>query len=255
MTEPVLTTEIADYDTDHVRIRGLDLASEVMGRLTFADVLFLLLCRRVPNADERRLLDAILVSLVEHGLTPSAIVARATYASAPESLKGAVAAGLLGAGSVVLGSMEECARLLTDIGDKTLAGASVESEAAAVAAAYGARKERLPGLGHRIHTAGDPRAPRLFEIAAECGRSGRHVESMRALSAAASAEAGKPLHINITGAAAAVLLELGIPWQLHRGFAVISRSAGLVAHIGEELERPITPALRRMVGRAPEPGG
>jgi citrate synthase len=174
-------------------------------------------------------------------------VARVTYGVAPDSIQGAVAAGLLGAGSVVLGSMEECGRLLTEVSTATRAGEPLETAVGRIIADHRASGRRIPGVGHAIHTEGDPRAPRLLEVAEACGRRGPHTRAMEAVAAAASADAGRPLPMNITGAVAAVLLELGVPWQLHRGFALISRSAGLVAHIGEELDAPITPGLRRLV--------
>jgi citrate synthase len=245
-TDAGLTTEIASHDLHHIWIRGHDLTADVMGKRTFGEVVFLLVSHRLPDPQELRLIDAVLVSLMEHGLTPSAIVARVTYSVASESLQGAVAAGLLGAGSLVLGSMEECGRLLDRIAAEVRGGSTSEAAAQRIAEEYRKEKKKLPGVGHVIHTEGDPRAERLFVIAGECGKRGPHVQALEQLVRAAEALAGRKLPINVTGAVAAVLLELGVPWQLHRGFALISRSAGLVAHIGEELERPITPGLRKL---------
>lgn len=245
--ESRIGTQIASNDLHHIWVRGRDLTEELMGQASFSEVVFLLLCERLPDPDERTLLDAVLVALMEHGLTPSAVVTRMTYGVAPESLQGAVAAGLLGAGSQVLGSMEECGEILTGLGEAVAAGGSLEDAARDVAADFRARRRKLPGLGHVIHTEGDPRARRLFEIAESCGRRGQYTRAMDALADAAARQLGRPLPINVTGAVAAVLLELGVPWRLHRGFALISRSAGLVAHVGEEIAAPITPALRRMV--------
>jgi citrate synthase len=243
-----ISTEIASHDLSHIWVRGLDLSADVLGKLSFTEVVFLLIVGRIPDPVDTRLLDAILVSLVEHGLTPSAVVARMNYSVAPESLQGAVAAGLLGVGSRVLGSMEECGQLLTRIDQQVEVGGKSTSVAAAeVAAEYRAQRKRLPGLGHAIHTEGDPRVSRLFEIAAECGHHGRFVAALQELRHAAESSSGRALPLNVTGAVAALLLELGVPWQLHRGFALISRSAGLVAHIGEEMQRPITPAIRKLV--------
>jgi citrate synthase len=255
MTQPGLRTEIATSDLHHIWVRGLDLTSDVMGRLTFTEVVFLLIASRLPTPEEMRVLDAVLVSLMEHGLTPSATVARVTYSVSPESLQGAVAAGLLGAGSVVLGSMEECGRILTQVDEAVTRGRPLAEVLEEVVLDYRRQHRRLPGMGHAIHTEGDPRTARLFEIAKECGFSGRHVAAVQALAKAAESASGRSLPINATGAIAAVLLEVGVPWQLHRGFALISRTAGLVAHIGEELEAPITPTLRKLIREGESPAG
>jgi citrate synthase len=178
-----------------------------------------------------------------------------TYAVAPESLQGAVAAGLLGAGSVVLGSMEECGRALSRIDAEISAGEDREVVIARVVDEYRAGRKRLPGIGHAIHTEGDPRGARLYAIAAESGHRGRHLDNLETLAETAAARSGKRLPINVTGAVSAILLELGVPWQLHKGFALISRAAGLVAHIGEELTAPITPAVRTLIRQGGAPAG
>jgi citrate synthase len=239
-------TDIASSDLHHIRIRGLDLTADVIGKMSFGEVVFLLVGGRVPDAQELRLVDAVLVSLVEHGLTPSAMIARVTYSVAPESIQGAVAAGLLGVGGVVLGSMEDCGRLLTRIHDEVSGGSSQADSITRIVDEYRKAGKRIPGIGHAIHTEGDPRTPRLYALAEECGYRGAHLAALEEL-AGAAASRGKNLPINVTGAVAAILLELGVPWQLHRGFALISRSAGLVAHVGEELSQPITPAIRRLM--------
>jgi citrate synthase len=243
-----IRTDIAASDLHHIWIRGHDLAGEVIGSRSFGEVIFLLVGGRFPNPQELRLVDAMLVSLVEHGLTPSAMVARVTYAVAPESLQGAVAAGLLGAGGVVLGSMEDCGRLLTQVADDVRNGSTRQAAIARIVTDYKSARKHLPGIGHAIHTEGDPRAVRLYELAEECEHRGEYLESLEQLASAAGRE-NKRLPINVTGAVAAILLELGIPWQLHRGFALISRGAGLIAHIGEEVDQPITPALRNLLQR------
>lgn len=244
--KPVLHTRIATHDVHNIWVRGENLMDGVMGQRTFTEAVFLLLMERYPDEQERRLLDAILVSLIEHGLTPSALVARVTYSVAPESIQGAVAAGLLGVGNVVLGSMEECGELLTRIHDEVAHGGAIAESAERIAREYRESRRKLPGVGHAIHTEGDPRAARLLELAEECGRSTVHVTAVRALAAAGERLAGRALPLNVTGAVAALLLELGVPWRLHRGFALVSRTAGLVAHIGEEVEDPITPAIRTL---------
>lgn len=242
-----LKTGLSSHDLHHIWVCGLDLTADIMGQLTFAEVVYLLVAGRLPDAREKVLLEATLVALMEHGLTASAMVARATYWAAPEAIQGAVAAGLLGAGSKVLGSMEECGRILTRIDTEVSAGSARTDVIEGIVREYRDQKRRLPGIGHAIHTDGDPRASRLYEIAEECGRRGRHLEAMLELHRVAEARIGRRMPLNVTGAIAGTLLELDIPWQLHRGFALISRTAGLVAHIGEELRAPITPAFRRQL--------
>jgi citrate synthase len=245
-----VTTAIARHDLHHIWVRDYDLTADLMGKISFSEMIFLMIGGRLPEADERVLLDAVLNTLVEHGLTPSAVASRMTYAVAPEAMQGAVAAGLLGVGSVLVGSMEECGMLLTRI-----AAADVGPEAAVeeIVREYRSSGRRVPGVGHSIHVDGDPRAARLFEIAEACGRAGSHVNAMHALAQAAERASGRSLPINATGAVAAVLLELGVPWRVHRGFALISRTVGLIAHIDEEMQAPITPAIRALLrGDGPE---
>lgn len=245
-TGPVLHSEIAKHDLHNIWVRGENLTEDVMGERSFTEIVFLMLTQRYPDERELRLLDAILVSLVEHGLTPSALVARVTYGVEPDSIQGAVAAGLLGVGGLVLGSMEECGKLLTRIADEVTAGGTIAASAQRIAEEYRAERKNLPGVGHAIHTEGDPRAARLLRIAEETGHDGAHVEAVRELVAAMERLLGRALPLNVTGAVAALLLELGVPWRLHRGFALVSRTAGLVAHVGEEIVDPITPAIRKL---------
>jgi citrate synthase len=239
-----LYTEIGSATSEKITVRGRDLAGEVMGVMSFADLAFLLAAGRSPTEDESRLFNAVLVSLADHGLTPSALAARLTYTGAPESLQGSIAAGLLGGGSVFLGPVEDTARFLDDI----LAGVPDEGaldeatlEAAAVDAVRVARSHgrKIPGLGHPIHTRSDPRTPRLYELARETGLAGPHLRLLELVAAAHRAESGKALPINGAGAAGAALADLGFPPYLGRCFAVLARTAGLIGHLAEEVERPI----------------
>ncbi|MER7212837.1 citryl-CoA lyase [Streptosporangium sp. NPDC000239] len=237
-------TAVGAADEHHVQVRGLDLVDDLIGELTYTEVALLAVTGRRPTPAETKVVDAVLVSLLDHGLTPSALAARLTFWSAPEAIQGAVAAGLLGAGSVLLGSMEGCGRLLTDIADDVADGAAardaVETRLRAIVDAGG----RIPGLGHSLHRDGDPRAGKLLDVARDQKVAARHVEHLELVVELAAALTGKALPLNATGAAAALLLEVGVPWRLHRGFALMSRTAGLVAHIGEELESPLAPAVR-----------
>ncbi len=251
---PGISTELASNDLHHIWIRGRDLTADIMGTLSFSEVVFLLIQGRIPDPQERQLLDAVLASLVEHGLTPSAMVARVNYFVAPESIQGAVASGLLGVGSTVLGTMEECGRLLTQLDAEIREGKPRADAVRELAESYRLNHKRLPGIGHQIHTEGDPRAARLYAIAEECGKRGHFLDLLQELVGVAETLSGRRLPLNVTGAVAAILLELGVPWQLHRGFALISRTAGLVAHIGEEMHAPITPTLRNLA-REQAPNG
>jgi citrate synthase len=199
--------------------------------------------RRLPSEGEARMLDAVLISLADHGLTPIALAARLTYTGAPESLQGAMAAGLLGAGSVFLGVVEDTARFLDPlVGEDDLRAAVERAVDARIEA-----DERVPGLGHPVHKVQDPRTPRLYEIAEECGTLGPHLEAMRLVAEVHAERTGRPLPINGAGVAGAALADLGFPAELVRGIALLARSAGLLGHIAEEMERPIGMGLYREV--------
>ena len=225
-------------------MRDYDLATEVMGEMSFSDLAFLLASGRTPSEGESRLFNAVLASLADHGLTPTALATRFTYTGAPESIQGAISAGLLGAGSVFLGPVEDTARFLSAILEE-LDGAGNSDEGALKAAASqavrGEIKEgrRIPGLGHPIHKETDPRTPRLYQIARETGLEGPHLRLLEQVAAAHRIETGRSLPINGAGAAGAVLADLGFPPSIARGFAVLARTAGLIAHLAEETERPI----------------
>src|SRR5215212_2738101 len=230
-------TGIGTSDADSITLMGRDLASELMGRVTLTELTFLMVQGRMPSEGATRLLDAILVSLADHGLTPTVLAARLTYTGAPESIQGAVAAGLLGAGSVFLGVVEDTARFLDEIGD------DVE---AAVAHALAAGR-RIPGLGHPVHKVEDPRTPRIYAIAEETGLTGRYLARLREVAAAHAKQTGRELPINGAGVAGAALADLGFPAALLRGFALLARTAGLLGHLAEEMQSPIGMRLYREV--------
>lgn len=228
-------TRICTYSAEAIRIRDKSLVDDLMGRLSFTEMMFFQAFGRMPGRAETAILDAVLVTLMEHGLTPSSISARLIYDSAPEALQAAVAGGLLAVGSQFVGTMEGTARLLDDI----VADADGAAAAARrIAAAHRAEGRPVPGFGHPIHRPDDPRTPRLIEIARSHGVEGRHIAALEALAEAVDEVYGKHITVNATGAIAAVLREIAIPWQVMRGFAVISRAAGLVGHILEEQARP-----------------
>ncbi len=230
------TTGISYCTADRIVVRDADLVTELMGKLSFTEMFLFHLLRKRPTHAQTTVLDAVLVTLMEHGLTPSAITTRLIYDSAPEALQSAVAAGLLGVGSTFIGTMEGCAALIDEMLD---APEGVDARAAAIADRCRAERRPIHGFGHPIHKPDDPRSPRLFEIALAEGVPGRHIAALQTLSREIDRAYGRHLTINATGAIAAVLGEIGIPQPVMRGIAVISRAAGLVGHIFEEREQPI----------------
>jgi citrate synthase len=237
-----LHTWIGSSDRDRITVAGLDLPSDVMGRLTLTELAYLLVTRREPTTGERRMVDAVLVSLADHGLTPSALATRLTHTGAPESVQGAVAAGLLGAGSVFLGPAGDTAQFLA----AALAGASADPDDAVLrdvaAAAVRQRLEtgaRVPGLGHPVHKDEDPRTPRLYALAAEYDVLGPHLRLLRFVADAQADVSGRRLPINGAGAGGAALVDAGIPPSSVRGVVLIARTAGLVGHLAEEADEPI----------------
>ena len=226
---------------DRVEVRGRDLAGDLMGRLSFTEYFHLLLTGREPTEDQRFFLDLLLVAIAEHGLMPTNVAARMTLAADPHSLQGAVAAGILGAGPVVLGTSEECARLL----EETVASGR---EPADVARSIHAAGGKVPGFGHPVHRPVDPRAERILELADARGVSGRHVLLARGLRDAVSEEWGRPLPMNVAMPIAAVMLDLGFPSSSVKAVPILARTAGLLAHLAEEQERP----LGLLLGRAAE---
>ena len=229
------TSAISTSSHATVVVRGHDLAGELIGNINFTDYFWLLLTGAVPSAAQRRVLDATLVAIAEHGLVPSVQASRMTLAAAPEALQGAVAAGLLGLGDRYGGSVEGVARMLQEAGGEDEPSVSARG----IVDAHRKRKQPVPGLGHPIHKPIDPRVPRLFAIAADNGLSGWYVHLMEAVADEAGRAYNRGLPVNATGAIGAILSELGMPWRVTRGVAVMARAIGLVAHLQEELEEPL----------------
>ena len=230
-------TSVGTADADSITVMGRDLSSELMGKVSFTELAFLLVQRRMPSPEEARLLDAVLVSLADHGLTPTVLAARLTHTGAPESLQGAVAAGLLGAGSVFLGVVEDTVRFLDAIGEDVEGAVARELEAG----------RRIPGLGHPVHKVEDPRTPRIYEIAEETGLAGTYLARLREVSEAHATQTGRRLPVNGAGVAGAALADLGFQPALLRGFALLARTAGLLGHLAEEMQSPIGMRLYREV--------
>ncbi|MCG2633591.1 MAG: citryl-CoA lyase [Gammaproteobacteria bacterium] len=234
------TTAICDYTADAIYIRDMSLVDDLIGQVNFTQMIYFQILGRMPSDGETRILDSVLVTLMEHGMTPSAIATRLIAMSAPEAMQGAVAAGLLGVGGQFVGTMEGAARILSEILD---ADEGVESAAARIAQRYRDDGDRLPGFGHNLHRPDDPRTPKLLQVAEAAGVDGRYISALRVLGSAVDAAYGKHITINATGAIAAVLLEIDVPWEIMRGFAVITRAAGLVGHVREE---QLNPAARHI---------
>jgi citrate synthase len=230
-------TSVGTSDADSITVMGRDLARELMGSTTLSELAFLVVQRRMPTAEETRLFDAVLVSLADHGLTPTVLAARLTHTGAPESLQGAMAAGLLGAGSVFLGVVEDTVRFLDAAGDDAEGAVAREIQAG----------RRVPGLGHPVHRAEDPRTERIYAIAEETGLLGDHLAKLRKVAAVYAAQTGRELPINGAGVAGAALADLGFPAPLLRGFALLARTAGLLGHLAEEMQSPIGMRLYREV--------
>jgi citrate synthase len=251
----VFRTWIGATTPDTITVAGRDLPSEIMGRLTLTELAFLLITRREATAGERRILDAVLVSLADHGFTPSSLSARLTYTGAPEAIQAAVAAGLLGAGTVFLGPAGDTALFLAAALDRADATDDDALRRLAATSVAGCREDgrRVPGLGHPIHRDEDPRTPRLYELAAEENVLGPHLRLLRFVAESYAEQAGRRLPINGAGAAGAALADVGVPPGSVRGFVLIGRTAGLVAHLAEEATEPIgTPLWLEVERRAQE---
>ncbi len=241
-------TQLCRYTTDSVHYRDRNLVTELMGQASFVDVFVRQVFDRTLDDAERNMLDTVLVVLMEHGMTPSAIATRMVYSSSPENLQSGVAAGLLAVGSRFVGTMEEAADLLVDI-VACREPAAQSARIVAIVSDFRARRAALPGFGHHLHRPDDPRAIALLEIARRDGIADAHVLALDELSRTLDLHAGRHITINATGAIAAVLSDMGFPASLMRGFAVLSRAAGLIAHIAEEQRAPSGRAIWDLVDR------
>jgi citrate synthase len=225
-------SSISQAYPDRVEVRGRDLSGDLMGRLSFTEYFHLLLTGHEPTEEQRLFLDLVLVSIAEHGMMPTNVAARMTLAADPGSLQGAVAAGILGCGPVVLGTSAECARLLEEARASGL-------EPLEIARQIHDSGGKIPGFGHPVHRPLDPRAERILELADERGVSGPHVELARQLRDAVAEVWGKPLTMNVSMPIAAVMLDLGFPSTAVNAVPILARTAGLLAHLAEEQERPL----------------
>jgi citrate synthase len=232
-------TSICTADATSIEIRGRDLCRDLMGRVSFSEFFFLLVTGREPNEKQRFFLDLLLVAIAEHGLTPTVQASRMTYDADPACLQAAVAAGILGCGTVVLGTAELCARVLVEARSRVNAGTAPVEAARAVAREIRARKEKMPGFGHPLHHPVDPRTDRIFELAAREAVAGPYVELAEHFRSAVAEAWGKPMPMNVSMAIAAVLLDVDFPPAIVKGIPLLARTAGLIAHLAEEQLNPI----------------
>jgi citrate synthase len=254
MTDPALTfpTSLGTSDADHIRLLGFDVARDLMGQVGFGELAFWLVTLRRPTPSEVRVFEAVLVALADHGFTPTAIAARLTYLSAPDSLQGALAAGLLGGGSRFLGVTEDSgmylhAALSRHSGELPTNDAEWDELALETVRATRADGRYVPGLGHPVHKEEDPRTPVLIKIATDEGLRGPHLQLFEAIGRVHDQVLGRRLPLNGAGVCGAALADLGLPVELLRGFALLARTAGLLGQLAEERRRPIGMAVYRTV--------
>lgn len=233
-------TAICTSDANTITVRGHDLCADIIGKVDFTSYFWLLVTGQVPTQLQRFFADAVLVAIAEHGLVPSVVAARMTVAAAPEAFQGAVAAGLLGCGSVVLGSAEVCGRFLAEcLATRVESGQSLDEAAAVAIARLRERKAAIPGFGHPQHAAGDPRADLLLKLAEDRGVAGAHVAMLYALRDAIPDALGRVLPINVNGAIPAIMLDIDFPISALKGLSLLARTAGLIGHLQEESQTPI----------------
>lgn len=226
------TTAICGFDADTILIRGKNLVEDVIGRYTLTGAFLLQALGKEPSERQIELLDVVLVTIMEHGMVPSVVASRLTLHGAPESLQGAVAAGLLGVGDRYAGTAAQCGEVLAELIDSN----DRDSAAADLVRRYRAEKRAVPGFGHPIHTGTDPRVEKLLSYVA---RDSQALQAAESLEGALSEALGKPLVMNVSTVLAILMFEIGIPVSAMRGVILISRCAGLVGHLLEEMNTPV----------------
>jgi citrate synthase len=248
-------TSICTSDAHTIVVRGRDLSKELIGKVSFVEHFFLLLTGQLPSSGQAVVLNATLVAIAEHGLVPSVQAARMTFAAAPDAMQGAVAAGVLGCGTVVLGSSETAGRMYSEIDAKMKEGVAVDAAAFAVMQAWRAAGKTIPGYGHPLHKERDERVGALFAVARQAGTDLRFVAIAEAVEAQMPALLKKDLKLNVSGAIPAVLLGAGFPVEALKGVPILARTAGLIAHLYEEIGQPIGFALSYQATREMEYDG
>jgi citrate synthase len=254
---PSFPTSLGTSAGTTITLLGQDLANDLMGNVSFGELSYWLITLRRPTPQQARLFEAVLLGLADHGFTPTAIAARLTYLSAPDAIQGALAAGILGGGSRFLGVTEDTGRFLADV----LAAAAQDAGplpadeqgwdelARRAVADRAAEGGFVPGLGHPVHKAGDPRTPRIIGIARAEGLYGPHLALFEAIGRVHPEILGKRLPLNGAGVSGAALADLGLPVELLRGVVLLARCAGLLGHIAEEIRRPVADSIYRTVDR------
>lgn len=241
---------ICTSNPDTIIVRGKDLCEDLIGKISFTDYFYFLLTGTRPTASTAAVLDATLVAIAEHGLVPSVQASRMTLAAAPDALQGAIAAGILGVGSVIVGASEDCGRLLNAVALRAEKDGDLNTAARSVLAEYRAARRSFPGYGHPLHKERDPRVGALFAVAERVGADLKFVRIAEAIEKAIPEVIGKALLLNVSAAIPAVLMGVGFPMTVLRGVPILARTAGLIAHLREELERSSGFALSYQASRA-----
>lgn len=244
-------TAICTSNEHTIIVRGKDLCQDLIGKVSFTDYFFLLLTGAMPGPGAARVLDATLVAIAEHGLVPSVQASRMTFAAAPDALQGAVAAGILGCGSVILGASADAGRMFDEIHRRAGAG-DLKAAARDVLGEYCQAGRAIPGFGHPLHKERDPRVEALLSVARSAGADMRYVEIAEAVEAVIPDVVGRELKLNISAAIPAVLLGVGFPLTALRGVPILARTAGLIGHLEEESRHPIGFALSYQATRGLE---
>lgn len=255
-TGPTFPTSLGMSEGTSITVFGDDLASTLIGEVSFGAFAYRLLTLKEPTRSQSRLFESVLVALAEHGFTPTAIVTRLTLLSAPDSIQGALAAGLLGGGSRYLGVTENTGKFLHQVllgaGDIPTDPSGWDALATSAVIERKQAHELVPGLGHPVHKDGDPRTPRLIQIAHEEGLYGPHLALFEAIGRVHPQILGRQLPLNGAGVCGAALADLGLPVELLRGVALLARCAGLIGHIAEEMRQPIADSIFSLVDRNAE---
>jgi citrate synthase len=228
-------TSISRVEAEKIQVRG-NAIEDLIGHRTFGEVLYLLLLGKLPSTEHARMLEAIIISVIDHGVKPPSTIAAVTVANTGASLNSAVAAGILAINKYHGGAIEDAMKAIGEAVElQTMQGLDANRAAEKVVAIYKERGQRISGFGHRFHAA-DPRTVRLFELAKELNIAGKFIEQAEVLEQVLSAKSSKTLPINADGAIAACLCEMNFPPKIANGIFMIARTSGLVAHVVEEQE-------------------
>ena len=241
--ETVPQTAICTSNEHAIVVRGKDLCADLIGKVSFTEYFYFLVTGREPTQAALKVVDATLVAITEHGLVPSVQASRMTLAAAPDALQGAVAAGILGCGSVILGASENAGRMFGEIKALMDQGQAMNAAAAQVVRAYREARRAIPGYGHPEHKERDPRVQALFDVADGVGADPAYMRIAEAVEQAIPGVVGKQLKLNVSAAIPAVLLGVDFPLEALRGVPILARTGGLIAHLCEEMRHSIGFAL------------